>query len=183
MITYEWLEELNCTLCNPARAPGLASGGVRVTGPEVAGSGALCICEECLGVLDSMAYVDRYERPHAPQALAALGVPELGQQTKVRVRRATRAAPSQSLSHRSGLVVALKHLAHQWTARADQLETMRGRLTQRKPVHAETAGEVKVLSETLRYCAREAVELAQPTARTAVISDYPKDAPCAATNE
>jgi hypothetical protein len=185
MIAYDWLEELMCSICNPAGVPGLSTGGVRVTAPDV----ALCLCEDCLGVLDSMAFVDHYERPHAPEALAAIGATEHAPQTKVHVRRAARRSPHQSLSHRSGLVVALKHLAQQWTARAEQIDRMHGRLANKSK--AEPAIVVRhrlgfvrqLLAETLRQCATQATELVQPSTRTAVVSDYPKDQPCAVTNE
>jgi hypothetical protein len=127
-----------------------------------------------------MAYVDHYERPHAPEALAALGVTECVHQTKVKVRRANRAASSQSLSHRSGLVVALKHLCQQWSARAAQMDAV----ALRSMFHREEARSASQwVADTMRFCATEASKLVQPNTRTAVISDYPKDALCAATNE
>ena len=182
MISYTWQDELNCSLCNPAEAIGLCAGGVRVTGP---GGVDISICDECLGVLDSMAFVDHYERPHAPQALTRLGVSERAPQTKVRVRRSASRHPSQSFSHRAGLVVAVKHLCQQWRARADQIDLAGARCIKGGETRESVDGRLTVVSETLRYCADNAGKLVQPDTRTAVISDYPAkdDEPCAATNE
>lgn len=122
MIEYRWETGITCTLCNPINLADLETCGVRVRGP---GKVDVCICEGCLALLDSMAFVDRHRVPSDPRVMAALGEREPIQKARLQLRNHASLAKSaihNSLEHRAGLRIAMTSLAEDWREQASFIE-------------------------------------------------------------
>jgi hypothetical protein len=121
MMEYRWETGICCTLCNPINLADLETCGVRVRGP---GGVDVSVCEGCLALLDSMAFVDNHRVPSDPLVMKALGQREPLYKPRLQLRNhasLVKSAIHNSLEHRAGLRVAILALADDWRADAAEL--------------------------------------------------------------
>lgn len=123
LIEYRWEVDICCSLCNPINLVELRTSGVRILGPGMSGPGGVdcAVCEGCLALLDSMAFVDLHAIPSHPLVMNALGLREPLQKPRLKIRNQRSLAKSamhNALEHRAGLRVAILSLAEDWRAEA-----------------------------------------------------------------